>query len=103
MEGGRWLDTMYDDALSYSLIELSTTQRVHYLPEILYEYNRGYGDNDDSSIAKLNHRYQVFQSVLRMPKLQALTQTQLDSSQRDQQIVAILERDEGVNYQVIKL
>ncbi len=50
MADGKWLDTMYDDALSYSMLELCTSQRMIYLPHVLYEYNRGYGNNDDSSL-----------------------------------------------------
>ncbi len=49
MENGQWLDTVYDDALSHPLFELCTVKRMKYVPELLYEYNMNYGDNDDST------------------------------------------------------
>lgn len=39
----------YDDSLAHPLIELARYQRTYYVPEILYEYNTNYGDNDNSN------------------------------------------------------
>ena len=60
MQNGEWLDTVYDDALSHPLFELATFRRVRYVAEILYEYNIRYGDNDDSTSAKIKHRSAVY-------------------------------------------
>jgi nitrous oxidase accessory protein NosD len=60
MQNGEWLDTVYDDALSHPLFELATFRRVRYVAEILYEYNIRYGDNDDSTSAKIKHRGAVY-------------------------------------------
>lgn len=49
LANGEWLDTVYDDAISHPLAELSTVKRMRYVPEVLYEYNMRYGDNDDST------------------------------------------------------
>ncbi len=49
MVNGEWLDTVYDDALSHPMFELCTVKRMKYVPELLYEYNMNYGDNDDST------------------------------------------------------
>lgn len=46
---GMWLDTVYDDAIQHCLVELSGLERLEYIPKILYEYNKFYGDNDNSS------------------------------------------------------
>ena len=51
-----WIDTGYDDSLAHSLFELSGIYRVVYIPEILYEYNTNYGDNDNSNMKKSMHR-----------------------------------------------
>lgn len=61
---GYWLDTVYDDALQHSLFELATVDRIMYAPEICYEYNREYGDNDDSSEQKLAHRFNVYNYLI---------------------------------------
>ncbi len=49
MQNGQWLDTGYDDALIHPLVELATLKRIAYVPEMMYEYNREYGANDDSN------------------------------------------------------
>ncbi len=63
-ENGKWLDTAYDDNIQYCLLELGTPARVRYIPEILYEYNRKYGNNDDSTPAKLLHRNQTYEKYI---------------------------------------
>lgn len=49
MKNGAWLDTVYDDALQHCLFEMAGLTRIKYVNEILYEYNRRYGGNDDST------------------------------------------------------
>lgn len=69
---GSWLDTVYDDALQHSLFELASLARILYVPEICYEYNREYGDNDDSSEQKLIHRFNVYGYLLGLKPLDPL-------------------------------
>lgn len=35
-EDGKWLDTVYDDALGHCLFEMSSVPRIKYVSEILY-------------------------------------------------------------------
>ena len=46
---GEWLDTLYDEAMQYPMMEMAGLSRLKYIPEICYLYNRNYGDNDDST------------------------------------------------------
>lgn len=45
---GLWLNTIYDEAIQFPLLELcGTVQRAAYIPELLYEYNRFYSPVSD--------------------------------------------------------
>lgn len=59
-KAGIWLDTGYDDALAHSLLQLSGIKRALYIPEVLYEYNTNYGDNDNANLVKSRHRVQSY-------------------------------------------
>ena len=68
-KNGTWLNTMYDDALQYSFYELAGNDRMVYYPEITYLYNRFYGDNDDSSEEKRQHRRDSRKELTSYPRL----------------------------------
>lgn len=55
---GIWLDTIYDEAIQFPLLELCrTNQRAVYIPEVLYEYNRLYSVvNDYIGQARVNRQ-----------------------------------------------
>lgn len=38
-----------------------------YIPEICYLYNKNYGDNDDSTQEKMDHRMTIFMELLERP------------------------------------
>lgn len=40
---GQWIDTVSDDAIQHSVVELAGLSRIKYIPEMLYEYNKWYG------------------------------------------------------------
>ncbi len=100
MQNGEWLDTVYDDALSHPLFEISSVSRVRYINEILYEYNIRYGDNDDSTSAKLKHRGEVYKHVLSIPVLPKVAT--LDGTVKDSETAAELTQGEGTRYEVRK-
>lgn len=50
----------------------------------MYEYNRGYGNNDDSSRAKIKYRGNVYRWVMGMRKLEMLSQNQLNNSLKNE-------------------
>lgn len=71
----KWLDTAYDDALQYCMLELATHNRSRYIPEILYEYNRKYGDNDDATPDRLQYRNRTYTNeILTRKPLISLTE-----------------------------
>ena len=45
---GVWFNTLSDDVLQFSFVELATLDRIKYVPYMNYQYNTGYGWNDDS-------------------------------------------------------
>lgn len=100
MQDGEWLDTVYDDALSHPLFELASVKRSRYIPEILYDYNIRYGDNDDSTSAKIKHRGEAYKHVLSLPLLSQLEN--LDKTIMDAEIYAELKGGDGVRYEEIK-
>ena len=96
MENGDWLDTVYDDALQHPLVELATVKRVKYINEILYEYNVKYGDNDDSTAQKINHRTSTFRYILTLRPLDPLTT--LAQTAKDADVSTALKKDAGIKY-----
>ena len=78
---GHWIDTVYDDAMQHSIVELAGISRVKYIPEMLYEYNKLYGDNDDSTQEKKIHRRATYQWMLGLTPLNKLDS--LDKSVRN--------------------
>jgi glycosyltransferase involved in cell wall biosynthesis len=44
---GRWLESSYDMSLMYPALEMAGFDRVQFIPEILYIYNRETAYNDD--------------------------------------------------------
>ena len=64
---GNWLDTLYDEAMQYPMMEMSGRSKIVYIPEICYLYNKNYGDNDDSTKEKMDHRMTVFLEILERP------------------------------------
>jgi len=42
------------------------------VPELLYEYNMRYGDNDDSTSQKIRHRSEAYRYIISIPILAKL-------------------------------
>lgn len=101
MKNGNWLDTGYDDALIHPLVSLATLKKFTYIPELLYEYNREYGDNDDSNAEKVRHRYEVYEHLAGLPLLGRVEK--LEGSVRDGEIAGVFGRDRGVRYETYKV
>lgn len=81
---GQWFTTDYDDAIQYPLVELAGLQRVQYVPEILYEYNRNTGLNDDSTPEKKAHRKETYQWILNLKALNEVNS--IEEAIKDKQI-----------------
>jgi hypothetical protein len=99
LEYGGWLDTLYDEALQYIMLELSGPSRFIYLPVITYEYNRNYGSNDDSSREKILHRFGVLSFVHSFNMEQPLKE--LKETYKNEQINSILRADWNKEYYVL--
>lgn len=95
-----WLESAYDDSLAHSLVELSRFNRTYYIPEIFYEYNTNYGDNDNSSQAKLKHRLEIYTYILNLTVLERLES--LDGTVKDKNVDKELVGDMGVKYTKLK-
>lgn len=66
---GQWIDTVYDDAIQHPIVELAGVERVSYIPEIMYEYNKQYGDNDGSTQAKKINRRKTYAWIVKLEPL----------------------------------
>lgn len=66
-------------------MELSTIKRLKYINEIMYEYNVKYGDNDDSTVQKINHRTTTFKYILTLDPLKPLAT--LEGTVKDPDVV----------------
>ena len=51
-EPGVWFNTLYDDVLQFSFVELATLDRIKYIPYMNYHYNSNYGSSDNSNEEK---------------------------------------------------
>ena len=81
MKNGKWLDSCYDDAIAHPLVELAGFERTAYIPEIFYEYNTFYGDNDDATQERVMHRLEIYAHILTIPvldQLKSLAETKKD-------------------------
>ena len=58
-KNGKYLDTLYDDAMQYPLMEMAGLKHIKYVPEICYYYTTRYKGNDDSTKTKIKHREEV--------------------------------------------
>lgn len=67
----------------------------------MYEYNRGYGGNDDSNYFKINHRLAIYKH-LRALKMLTKIDT-LDGSVRDPEVWRELKSDENIRYREEKI
>ncbi len=67
---GRWLESSYDLSLMYPALEMAGFNRVQFIPEILYIYNRETRYNDD----KINGRLQseCAERLIRLPRYKEL-------------------------------
>lgn len=93
------MDTGYDDALAFCLMELSTISRVLFIDEILYEYNKFHGNNDDSTSQKISHRWNAVMDLAALPPLKALEK--LNVTVRDEGFKNLFDKDKGVKYVTI--
>lgn len=48
-KNGNYLDSLYDDAMQYPMMQMSGMQHMEYIPEVVYFYNQNYGNNDAST------------------------------------------------------
>ena len=101
MKDGNWLNTVSDDAIQHPLLELATIKRVTYIPEIMYEYNIKYGDNDDSSPQKVKYRKKVYWELIKLKPLDPLDS--LDQAVKKAQIQSTLRMDKGVKYETYQV
>lgn len=67
---GNWLESSYDMSLMYPALEMAGYERVKFVPEILYIYNRETKYNDD----KINGRIQskCCEYLIRLPRYKEL-------------------------------
>lgn len=86
-----WLDTVYDDALQHSIAELcGSVEKIEYYSEMLYEYNKGYGENDDATLDKRKHRRETYEWMLQLEPLSRLKDGRLHGSERDAEVLTVL-------------
>lgn len=101
LEDGGWLDTLEDDALQASFLELATIKRIKYVPWINYYRNVHYGSNDDSNREKLQHRSEVFDYVIQLPELQPLND--INERYKNAPMIERMKSDYGKEFKVLDL
>lgn len=96
-----WLHTLYDDAILQCLIEYSGFSRMTYIPEMLYDYNTEYGDNDNANQERLRLRLETYRHVLSLPVLPELRE--LGDAGRNEDVWRELDADRGIMYETVRL
>lgn len=67
---GKWLESSYDLSLMYPVLEMSGFDRVQFIPDILYIYNRETQYNDDKINGKLQSKCAEY--LIRLPRYKEL-------------------------------
>ena len=62
-DNGTFLDTMYDDAMQYPMLEMSG-QHVEHIPQLCYFYNKQYSNSDNSTPEKKQHKRETYDDIL---------------------------------------
>jgi hypothetical protein len=98
--GEGWLYTLYDDALQFSFLDLATIDRIKFIPYFAYNYNTGYGSNDNSDTEKIKNRISLFEYVITLDKLKPMKDLN-DERINNREVMDELDADRGVRWEVV--
>ena len=71
---------------------------MEFISEVLYEYNREYGANDDSNKKKIKHRLEMYRYLDGLKMLSKIDT--LDGSQRNKEVWDELKEGYNIRYTV---